>query len=74
MIQEGAWRFSELVIPPLGKVELAAQLDAPTHRHADWRAYDAVYGTGPPLRVARARLCGAGNATWDDSDKAERPQ
>ncbi len=51
MIQEGAWRFSELVVAPVGRVELAARLDAPVYGHADWRAYDAVYHTGPPLSV-----------------------
>jgi hypothetical protein len=51
MIQEGAWRFSELVLAPLGKAELAARLDAPVYAHADWQAYDAVYHTGAPLRV-----------------------
>jgi hypothetical protein len=49
MIQEGAWRFSELVVAPVGRAQLAAQLDAPLFGHADWRAYDAVYHTGPPL-------------------------
>jgi len=51
MIQEGAWRFSELVIAPLGRAELAAQLDAPVYGHAGWQAYDAVYHTGPPLQL-----------------------
>jgi hypothetical protein len=51
MIQEGAWRFSELVIAPMSRVELAARLDAPVCGHADWSAYDAVYRTGPPLKV-----------------------
>lgn len=56
MIQEGAWRFSELMIAPLSKVEFAARLDSPIHGHADWRAYDAVYRTGPPLEVKHAIL------------------
>ena len=51
MIQEGAWRFSELVIAPSNRGELAACLDTPISGHADWRAYDAVYHTGPPLKV-----------------------
>lgn len=51
MIQEGAWRFSELAVAPLGRAEFAAQLDAPVYGHADWRAYDAVYRTGAPLKV-----------------------
>ncbi len=51
MIQEGAWRFSELVIATMGRVELAARLDAPVFGHADWKAYEAVYHTGSPLKV-----------------------
>jgi len=56
MIQEGAWRFSELAVAPLRKAEYAAQLDAPVHSHADWRAYDAVYRTGAPLKVEHPAL------------------
>ena len=51
MIQEGAWRFSELVIAPVEREVLAAMLDDPVYAHADWRLYDAVYGTGEPLEV-----------------------
>ena len=51
MIQEGSWRFSELVLLPGDRALLAARLDAPVYGHADWQAYDAVYRTGPPLRV-----------------------
>ena len=56
MIQEGAWRFSELVIVPQDKAALAAALDAPVYGHADWRAYDAVYRTGVPLTVEHSAL------------------
>jgi hypothetical protein len=56
MIQAGAWRFSELVVAPLSKAEFAARLDAPLECHADWRAYDAVYGSGEPLRVKHTAL------------------
>ncbi len=51
MIQEGAWRFSKLTIARVERGRLAARLDAPVYAHADWRLYDAVYRTGPPLRV-----------------------
>ncbi|MFO8082330.1 MAG: hypothetical protein R6V07_18770, partial [Armatimonadota bacterium] len=51
MIQEGSWRFSELVIAPVERGALAAALDDPVYAHADWRLYDAVYGTGHPLEV-----------------------
>jgi hypothetical protein len=56
MIQEGAWRFSELAVAPLGKAQFAAELDAPVYGHADWRAYDAVYRSGAPLTVEDSRL------------------
>ncbi len=51
MIQEGAWRFSELVISPVTRQVLATRLDTPVYGHADWRLYDAVYRTGPPLQI-----------------------
>ena len=56
MVQEGAWRFSELIIAPLEAQTLAAQLDAPLYGHAGWQAYDAVYHTGPPLQIERRVL------------------
>ncbi len=56
MIQEGAWRFSELLVAPLGKAEFVARLDAPLYSHADWRAYDAVYRSGVPLSVKHPTL------------------
>ncbi|MBN2308802.1 MAG: hypothetical protein JXR94_07530 [Candidatus Hydrogenedentes bacterium] len=59
MIQEGAWRFSELVIVPVPRETLAARLDGPICTHADWRLYDAVYGTGAPLDVDHPALRGA---------------
>lgn len=51
MIQEGQWRVSELVIGPLPGEALASVIDDPLETHASWRAYDAVYHTGPPLAV-----------------------
>ena len=51
MIQEGQWRVSQLVIAPGPPEMLAARVDDPIATHADWRAYDAVYHTGPPLRT-----------------------
>jgi hypothetical protein len=51
MIQEGAWRFSQLVIAPVEREALASRLDDPVYAHADWRLYDAVHGTGEPLQV-----------------------
>jgi hypothetical protein len=51
MIQEGSWRFSELLLFPGTRSALAATLDAPLYGHAAWEAYDAVYHTGPPLQA-----------------------
>ena len=56
MIQEGQWRVSELMIRPGGAEELASRIDAPIAACADWRAYDAVYHTGPPLATDDAWL------------------
>ncbi len=56
MIQEGQWRINELVICPVSSDELASRLDHPLITHADWRAYDAVYHTGPPLQIDDERL------------------
>ena len=56
MIQEGAWRFSKLVIAPATRDVLTARLDNPVYGHADWQLYDAVYGTGKPLEVKHAIL------------------
>ena len=56
MIQEGQWRVSELLISPVSPEELASRVDYPISTHADWRAYDAVYHTGPPLQVSDERL------------------
>ena len=77
MIQEGAWRFSELAIAPLDKAEFAAQLDAPVYSHADWRAYDAVYRT---RRSAGGETPGAARLRREDglrlaghADERRRP-
>ena len=56
MIQEGQWRVAELLVCPVPPEELASRLDHPPETHADWRAYDAVYHTGPPLRVEHQLL------------------
>lgn len=56
MIQEGQWRVSELLISPVSQEELASRIDHPINTHAHWRAYDAVYHTGPPLQVSDKRL------------------
>ncbi|NLF19744.1 MAG: hypothetical protein GX595_21135 [Lentisphaerae bacterium] len=56
MIQEGAWRFTEIALAPEGRDAFAARLAAPVYGHAAWQAYDAVYRTGPPLAVTHPVL------------------
>ena len=51
LLQEGMWRVVELVVQPGDAAALAAALDHPMAPRVDWRAFDAVYHTGPPLRV-----------------------
>ncbi|MEI6500751.1 MAG: PKD domain-containing protein, partial [Armatimonadota bacterium] len=54
--QEGMWQFMELVLQPGTPEQLAAALDSPLAVAVDWQAYDAVYHTGPPLRVKHPLL------------------
>ena len=56
MIQDGQWRVTELVLSPGTTGDLAVQLDCPASAVADWRAYDAVYHTGEPLRLRHPTL------------------
>jgi hypothetical protein len=51
LLQEGMWRMLTVVVQPKPADELAAELDAPVVARADWRLFDAVYHTGPPLEV-----------------------
>ena len=51
LLQEGMWRTLEVVLQPGAAEQLAAEIDAPVVARADWRLFDAVYHTGPPLEV-----------------------
>ncbi|OGV79952.1 MAG: hypothetical protein A3K19_11480 [Lentisphaerae bacterium RIFOXYB12_FULL_65_16] len=51
LLQEGMWRTLELILHPGSPEELAAAVDAPLMVRPDWRLFDAVYRTGPPLEV-----------------------
>jgi len=51
LLQEGAWHALEVTLQPGTPAELAAAIDTPLVPCADWRAFDAVYRTGPPLSV-----------------------
>jgi hypothetical protein len=50
-LQEGMWREIVVRLQPGAPEPLAQAVDLPLVTHADWRAYDAVYRTGPPLQV-----------------------
>ena len=56
MIQEGQWRVLDLVVQPGQPDALVTAVDEPLAAHADWSAYDAVYHTGPPLKVKHPAL------------------
>lgn len=49
--QEGMWQFIDLLMQPGPPEALAQVIDQPPAARVDWRAYDAVYHTGPPLQV-----------------------
>ncbi len=51
MLQEGMWRVSALCVVPGEPESLLAVIDHPLIARVDWRAFDAVYRTGPPLEV-----------------------
>jgi hypothetical protein len=50
-LQEGMWREIVVRLQPGLPEQLAQAIDQPLVAHANWRAYDAVYRTGPPLQV-----------------------
>ncbi len=54
--QEGMWQQLSVVLQPGSPEQLATALDQPLTTVVDWRAYDAVYHTGPPLGVEHPLL------------------
>ena len=56
ILQEGMWQTLEVVLQPGTAQELATAVDQPLQAHADWRLYEAVYRTGPPLEVQHPLL------------------
>lgn len=56
LLQEGMWRTLEVLLQPGPHEDLAAAIDTPVAAAADWRLFDAVYRTGPPLEVKRPVL------------------
>lgn len=51
-MQQAAWRRAEVVIAPAALAPLAATLESAHEERVDWRAWDALYQTGPPLDLA----------------------
>jgi hypothetical protein len=49
LLQEGAWQSMEIILQPGSADDLVVAVDAPLVAKVDWRAFDAVYRTGPPL-------------------------
>jgi hypothetical protein len=50
------WQTIEVVLQPGPPQELATAVDSPLVATVDWRLYDAVYRTGPPLEVQAPAL------------------
>jgi hypothetical protein len=51
LLQEGMWSTLEVLLQPGPPEDLAAAIDTPVTARADWRLFDSVYRTGPPLEV-----------------------
>lgn len=47
-MQQAAWRRAEVVIAPASLASLTPTLESPHEERLDWRAWDALYDTGPP--------------------------
>jgi hypothetical protein len=56
LLQEGAWQTLDLILQPGSPDELASAVDCPLVATADWQAFDAVYRSGPPLKVTHPIL------------------
>ena len=50
-MQSTAWRRAEFVVGPVGQARLTETLEYPHGFSADWRLWDALYGTGEPLKL-----------------------
>jgi hypothetical protein len=51
-MQQAAWRRAEVVIAPVELAPLVATLESPHEEQVNWRLWDALYETGPPLDLA----------------------
>jgi len=50
-MQQAAWRRADLVIAPTALAPLTPTLESPHTALCDWRLWDALYQTGPPLKL-----------------------
>lgn len=48
-MQQTAWRRAEFVLSPAGLAPLTATLEPPHEVQLDWRLWDKLYASGPPL-------------------------
>lgn len=55
-VQEGMWRETCMVLHPGSPEQLLQEFTLPLVTNVDWRAFDAVYHTGPPLQVRHPLL------------------
>ena len=51
-LQRYAWRRAEVVVGPAGLAPPTATLISPHIVRVDWRIWDKLYGTGPPLDLS----------------------
>jgi len=52
-MQQASWRRAEFALRPLDLAALTATLEYPHEAHVDWRLWDELYETGPPLDLAQ---------------------
>jgi hypothetical protein len=51
-MQSAAWQRAEFAIAPVGVAPVTAALRSPHHVRVDWRLWDELYQTGPPLELS----------------------
>jgi len=51
-MQQAAWQRAEFVVAPAAMAELTATLQYPHQAQVDWRLWDELYRTGPPLKLS----------------------
>jgi hypothetical protein len=51
-MQQAAWRRAEVVVARATLAPLSATLESPHEEHVNWRLWNLLYETGPPLDLA----------------------